>query len=717
MIEVLEGKVWRPAAKPPARLLETDWIVLRGFEPGRAVRFGPVATVSDASGRVELRPCEHELLDCHIGLLRIESEEWSGEIEILPGKMTLEAYTRLRADLEATWTGLALDQGSPTAVRARGEPDALALWRQLAPAIDAIRREPLQRLGAVTAYLRLERVKKTGELTPAVLIAGRKGLSARTRVVGPALAAVEHAFVADTLRRLIVLARRQPGAGIVAAQAVPWLRESPLNATGPDSAHAGSATHSVRHDRRLRLIQRVRRALDHPAATLTEGPGELRLGVRGLNRLYEYWIFLQVLRAAERALGPPEPPGFDVLARRLAGGRLRLELPPETTVRFPGGWAVAFEPRITRNADSSWMGLEYVPHPHPDYHRGFLTPDVCVFRDGDPGRLWILDAKYRGRHALDGALTETHACYGRIRRRGAGVVEEVAIAHPHPGLTIRWAGQRAVSFFPGQDPPDLGWLPRIEAAAASGANGATTASDDRSPATVLPTAGPSRAPAGPAATPTATSAAATAQRGVAKPTVAATDGAGTANGTATPSGGAAMAFRDTESASAPSTTAGRTGDVHAIDPRADRFAPGRPENLVAESKSGSGGPAPSGKPRRAPQRVLILFDQTWLRETLGDRRVDLNLTAFRIAGGRRFDACLVAPGFPQLEGFFHALSRFGWTIERTPSPRWQQVGRVREVCQRAKDAEVFVVSGYEDFIEAAREGGRVTVTVDLGVAS
>jgi len=322
MIEVLEGKVWRPAAKPPARLLETDWIVLRGFEPGRAVRFGPVATVSDASGRVELRPCEHELLDCHIGLLRIESEEWSGEIEILPGKMTLEAYTRLRADLEATWTGLALDQGSPTAVRARGEPDALALWRQLAPAIDAIRREPLQRLGAVTAYLRLERVKKTGELTPAVLIAGRKGLSARTRVVGPALAAVEHAFVADTLRRLIVLARRQPGAGIVAAQAVPWLRESPLNATGPDSAHAGSATHSVRHDRRLRLIQRVRWALDHQAATLTEGPGELRSGVRGLNRLYESSSLRTVSRSHGRPLSP-RPHTVGSIIEPATAGRFR----------------------------------------------------------------------------------------------------------------------------------------------------------------------------------------------------------------------------------------------------------------------------------------------------------------------------------------------------------------------------------------------------------
>src|SRR5690606_28373004 len=106
-------------------------------------------------------------------------------------------------------------------------------------------------------------------------------------------------------------------------------------------------TFGMRSDRRYRQVLEVHRMLARPELGVTEGPGELRLGVRALTRLYEYWIFLQTLLAAEAAYGQPLGAGYAVLATPIAGGRRRLELTAGTTVRFPGGVHVAFEPRIT----------------------------------------------------------------------------------------------------------------------------------------------------------------------------------------------------------------------------------------------------------------------------------------------------------------------------------------------------------------------------------
>ena len=65
----------------------------------------------------------------------------------------------------------------------------------------------------------------------------------------------------------------------------------------------------MRTDPRYRQVLAVYRALDQPYLHATEGPGELRLGVRGMVRLYEYWVYLQVLQAAREMYGPLLEPG------------------------------------------------------------------------------------------------------------------------------------------------------------------------------------------------------------------------------------------------------------------------------------------------------------------------------------------------------------------------------------------------------------------------
>lgn len=457
MIEIREQGVWRPVEGYPARIVETEPILMRGFAPGASVRIGPVEAHSEPDGCVRIRLSEDERLDCHLGVLPVESSHCKGEIEILPGKMTQEAYARLRGELETAWAGLILDQGSATSLRAKG-PDARELWRRVGPAIDSIRKAPPQRLGSEIGYRRLEHVRRAGELTPAVMVAGQRGLPARTRVLCAVPATEEIAYVADTMRRLMALASRQGDGQTIVEEVQKWLREPPLDLE-PRSAPIHSS-HAIRHDRRLRMVQQVRRALDHPGAVITEGPGELRLGIKALNRLYEYWVYLTILKLASERLGRPEGAGFSSLAHRLPGSRLRLELPAGTTVQFPGGWSIGFEPRISQDPRLSWCGLECVPHPDPTYRRTHLTPDVCVVCLAGPPRLWVIDAKYRPWYSMDEALTETHACYGRIRMQGSGVVEEVIVAHPHRSLVLRWAGQRGVAFCPGSEPPLLAWLSR-----------------------------------------------------------------------------------------------------------------------------------------------------------------------------------------------------------------------------------------------------------------
>jgi len=211
----------------------------------------------------------------------------------------------------------------------------------------------------------------------------------------------------------------------------------------------------------------ARQELLNADVALTEGPGELRLGVKALDKLYEYWVFLTVVEQVRQMAGEPTPPGTAVLHRRLTGRKVRLELAPGTEVRFEGGITVAFSPTITSSGRGSWKSLELA-----GYHReaelrspALITPDVVVSRESADGqvRLFVIDAKYRARHKVDPALNEIYLKYSRIRQAGRPVVAAVIAAHPHHDLDVRWPGQWSLPFVPGAESPPrflpTSWMP------------------------------------------------------------------------------------------------------------------------------------------------------------------------------------------------------------------------------------------------------------------
>ena len=266
----------------------------------------------------------------------------------------------------------------------------------------------------------------------------------------------ENTLVAETLRRLAFYARRHAEGADVARQCSRMLREHPFVDCGPPRGGVEAARLRVLHDVRYRRVDRVLRILDRPEAHATEGPGEARLGVKAIVRLYEYWVFLQVLAACAHRYGPPHDPGFSILGRRNRSGTVRLGIPPGATVSFPGDVLAAFEPRIEASG-RGWQSLENVPHPEKSLAQNLITPDVVVLSRASEPAAVVFDAKYVGRTWVDYEAAKIHARYSRIRLQGEPVVRYVLAAHPHPGKDAVWAGYGSVPMIPGE-PVELGHL-------------------------------------------------------------------------------------------------------------------------------------------------------------------------------------------------------------------------------------------------------------------
>ena len=193
----------------------------------------------------------------------------------------------------------------------------------------------------------MEAVRRPSELTSGVIRAAPLQRAGRSRVLVRSIDTPENTLVAETLRRLASYSRRQPDGADVAARASRMLREEPYAACGPLRGGVEAARLRTLHDARYRRVDKVLRMLDRPEAHATEGPGEARLGVKGMIRLYEYWVFLQVLQACNDRYGTPLGPGFRILGTRSSSGTTRLRVPAGATVTFPGDVHVAFEPTIT----------------------------------------------------------------------------------------------------------------------------------------------------------------------------------------------------------------------------------------------------------------------------------------------------------------------------------------------------------------------------------
>ncbi len=482
-VEVGVGRTWLPLRRAPGcpQVPESSKLRLRALNINELVSLGHYTTKADIRGNVELRLSECKELFGHLGLVEVtrDSGASAGEFEIVPDKTSETAFQALRAALESVWSGLIFDPDGVS--RLRGQlPSPHELWRAVEQPVRDIAAEPRSILTRGEGVRRLEAVRKPSELTAGIIRASAAmasrvspttedvsdqnaaGLAdwptrpVRTGLVVREVAIPENALVAETLRRLAAYARRQPDGLTVAALANRALREQPFASCGSLRGRVESTQARTLHDPRYRQITKVLRLLSRPEAQATEGPGEARLGVKGMIRLYEYWVFLQVLAACRNKYGPPIESGFDVLGTRTASGTTRLEIPQGTTVCFADGVRVGFEPRIT-SSGRGWCELENVPHPDKKLAQQAITPDVMVLRPGPDPAAVVFDAKYVGRHWVEREAVKIHARYARIRLCGRPVVRHVVAAHPHAGIDYLWAGYGSVPMIPGE-PSDLSTL-------------------------------------------------------------------------------------------------------------------------------------------------------------------------------------------------------------------------------------------------------------------
>ncbi len=471
------GKSWVPLGlgyeSPEIR--ESAKLHLRGLGNGEEIWLGPVSLEADGVGCLETRIHEVDKLRGQLGLVEVtrKSGELVGEFNILPDKISEVSYQVLLASLEKVWAGLLFDPTGTTSLSGR-LPLPRELWRAIEQPLREIMVEPRSMLASGVAVNRLEAVRNPRELTVHLMRASASILSlaaednqntqpsnidkqaetmqrpGRSVVLKRDVNVPENALVAETLYRLAVYARRSADGLEVSTRAQRMLRSYPFADCRWQRRDISAALTRVRHDPRYQRIAQVHKILAGPEAYATEGPGDVRFGVKGISRLYEYWVYLQVLLACQKKYGAPLEPGFDVLGYRTHAGTTRLELPEGSTVRFKPNILVAFEPKITADGNG-WQKLENVPNPQPKIAKHTIKPDVVVLKLDKEPQAVVFDAKYINRHWVETAALKVHAHYSRIRLAGKPIVSQVIVAHPHEGIDYLWAGYGSTPMIPGHE--------------------------------------------------------------------------------------------------------------------------------------------------------------------------------------------------------------------------------------------------------------------------
>jgi hypothetical protein len=138
--------------------------------------------------------------------------------------------------------------------------------------------------------------------------------------------------------------------------------------------------------------------------------------------LYELWCFLRLVRAASEEFGTERFRSGDLFITDAAGGLTVAA--GAVTVSIAKGWKLCFQKQYRE----FWI--------EPDGRGSFsreMTPDVAVMQDapvtGDPGKLIILDAKYRIEEGLNPALNSIHTYRDAlVREVKSGTIEGIVSA-------------------------------------------------------------------------------------------------------------------------------------------------------------------------------------------------------------------------------------------------------------------------------------------------
>ena len=161
-VEALVGRTWLPLGWGTGcpRIPESAELSLRGLESHETVTLGVLEVAADGSGMITLALSRCEELRGHLGLVEVSrrSGATAGEFEIVPDKMSEDAFQTLRAALERKWTGLIFDPDGVS--RLRGQlPSPADLWREIEKPIRDISSEPRS---VLTRGVGLRRWRRSG---------------------------------------------------------------------------------------------------------------------------------------------------------------------------------------------------------------------------------------------------------------------------------------------------------------------------------------------------------------------------------------------------------------------------------------------------------------------------------------------------------------------------------------------------------------------------
>ena len=171
-----------------------------------------------------------------------------------------------------------------------------------------------------------------------------------------------------------------------------------------------------RNDPAYRLFYRLWQDLNRGIASVF---GDfLNLPLARTFELYELWCFLRLVRAGAEAFGPD---GLEVADLFFSDVRGAVTLAAgAVTVPVGEGWKLCFQKQYRE----FWVEA----HGRGSYSRT-MTPDiVAALDDGGPGRLIVLDAKYRIDEGLNEALSSIHTYRDALVQEASGAVEGIVSA-------------------------------------------------------------------------------------------------------------------------------------------------------------------------------------------------------------------------------------------------------------------------------------------------
>lgn len=352
------------------------------------------------------------------------------EVEVFPSKLDYEAdYHQLLADVQNILTGLVVEYlratfelGGPAPVERQTHLEWLALLRHvlddLERALRQIARQPRWGLVRAPVAVRTEHVRRADTLVRRAVLRGRGSGGLRTLAgdlavreklrehrARPTLDTPEHRWLTTQLarirRRLAELraaeqkqafAHKERGyaAGLRAEQAIQELGqlerriaaleklEPFASARGPTPARFASlqllAAPGYREAYRCCLLLNL-------GLRLTGDP--VRLSIKELHLLYEYWCFLAVLRCVAELTGQALP-ARDLLVPEEDGLRVQIQKGRTSTVQF----STAHGRRLHVTYNPTFKGGAFLTPQRPDLMLSLEDPAWPTTR-------LVMDAKYR----------------------------------------------------------------------------------------------------------------------------------------------------------------------------------------------------------------------------------------------------------------------------------------------------------------------------------